>query len=57
MVWKVLAAIVLIWVAFAMIGWALDALFPLLALAAVGVGLYYLLRTMGSNKSSSKIDF
>ncbi|WP_157083902.1 hypothetical protein [Millisia brevis] len=57
MVWKVLAAIVLIWVAFAMIGWALDALFPLLALAAVGVGLYYLLRSINSNKSSSKIDF
>lgn len=57
MVWKVLAAIVLIWVALTVLGWALDALFPLIALAAVGVGLYYVLRAVSSNKSSSTSNF
>lgn len=52
MIWKILAAIVLVWVAFAMLGWVLDAILPLIVVAAVGAGLYYLFKSMGSNRNN-----
>ncbi len=50
MFWKILGAIVLVWLAVVILGAVLKALFPLLALAVVGAGLYFLYRSMTGEK-------
>lgn len=44
MFWKILGVVVLVWITLAILGAILKLVFPLIALAAVGTGLYLLYR-------------
>ncbi|WP_285185071.1 hypothetical protein [Rhodococcus sp. MEB041] len=57
MFWKILGAIVLVWIGVVVLGALLKALFPLVALAVVGTGLYFLFRAMSGDRDSAKSPF
>lgn len=50
MFWKILAAIVVVWVVASVVGAVLGALFPLLMLAVIVTGLYFLFRAVSGSR-------
>lgn len=46
MVWKIIGVVALVWIAVAVIGALLEGLFPLLMVAAIAAGLYWLYKAV-----------
>ena len=57
MFWKILGAVVLVWIAVIVLGAILKALFPLLALAVIGTGLYFLYRSIAGDRTDTKTTY
>ncbi|WP_162958314.1 hypothetical protein [Nocardia yunnanensis] len=55
MFWKILGVVVLVWIAFAIIGTLIKALFPLVMVAAVIFGLYVLYKALSGSKDKSPL--
>ncbi|MEU7767421.1 hypothetical protein AB0B25_20100 [Nocardia sp. NPDC049190] len=53
MVWKIIGIVAVVWVALAIIGALMKALFPILVISAIVSGLYLLYKAVsGSDKST-----
>ncbi|NLG55495.1 MAG: hypothetical protein GX542_07570 [Rhodococcus sp.] len=52
MLWKILLAIVLIWIAIAVLGAVIKGLFWIVVLGAIGVGVYLLFKAMSDGEQS-----
>lgn len=57
MFWKILGAVVLVWIAVIVLGAILKVLFPLLALAVIGTGLYFLYRSIAGDRTDAKTTY
>ncbi|WP_198347279.1 hypothetical protein [Nocardia terrae] len=55
MFWKILGIVVLVWIAFAVLGWLIKVLFPLLLVSAVIFGLYVLYKAVSGSKNKSPL--
>lgn len=49
MFWKIVLAVMLVWVALAVVGTLVKGLFWILVVGAVGVGIYFLVKAMSGN--------
>lgn len=52
MIWKIVLAVVLIWIALAVVGALIKSLFWLVILGAIVAGLYLLFKAMSDEKTS-----
>ncbi|QOW36606.1 hypothetical protein [Nocardia seriolae] len=55
MFWKILGVVVLVWIAFAILGALIKALFPILMVTAVIFGLYVLYKALSGAKNKSPL--
>ncbi|GAB0105009.1 hypothetical protein JMUB6875_39870 [Nocardia sp. JMUB6875] len=55
MFWKILGVVVLVWIAVAVLGALIKALFPILMVTAVIFGLYLLYKAMSGSKDKSPL--
>ncbi|WP_196054635.1 hypothetical protein [Nocardia aurantiaca] len=55
MFWKILGVVVLVWIAFAVLGWLIKALFPILLVSAIIFGLYVLYKALSGSKDKSPL--
>ncbi|APB00158.1 hypothetical protein [Nocardia seriolae] len=55
MFWKILGVVVLVWIAFAILGALIKALFPILMVTAVIFGLYVLYKALSGSKNKSPL--
>ncbi|MDI9918828.1 MULTISPECIES: hypothetical protein [unclassified Rhodococcus (in: high G+C Gram-positive bacteria)] len=53
MFWKIVLAVVLVWVALAVVGTLIKGLFWVLVIGAVGFGIYFLVKAMSGNDENS----
>lgn len=54
MFWKILGAVVLVWLVFVVLGWLIKGLFWLFTLVVIAGGVYILYRAMTSDKSGHR---
>ncbi|WP_405492152.1 hypothetical protein [Nocardia sp. NBC_00511] len=52
MFWKILGIVVLVWIAFAILGALIKSLFPILLVSAVIFGLYLIYKAVSSKDKS-----
>ncbi|MGC0363668.1 fatty acid desaturase [Rhodococcus sp. 27YEA15] len=58
MFWKIVLAVVLVWVALAVVGALIKGLFWLVVVGVIGAGIYFLVKAMsGSDDNSSASRF
>ncbi|WP_040810335.1 hypothetical protein [Nocardia concava] len=55
MFWKILGVVVLVWIAVAVLGALIKALFPILMVTAVIFGLYLLYKALSGSKDKSPL--
>ncbi|GAB2441754.1 hypothetical protein ACWCW7_06845 [Nocardia tengchongensis] len=55
MFWKILGVVVLVWIAFMILGWLIKSLFPILMVSAVIFGLYLLYKAVSGSKDKSPL--
>ncbi|WP_460726242.1 hypothetical protein [Nocardia heshunensis] len=55
MFWKILGVVVLVWIAFAILGALIKALFPILVITAIVFGLYWVYKAMSGSKNKSPL--
>ncbi|MGW4249809.1 hypothetical protein [Nocardia sp. NPDC004722] len=55
MFWKILGVVVLVWIAFAILGALIKALFPILIITAIIFGLYLVYKAMSGSKNKSPL--
>lgn len=55
MFWKILGVVVLVWIAFMILGWLIKSLFPILMVSAVIFGLYLLYKAVLGSKDKSPL--
>ena len=53
MFWKIVLAVVLVWVALAVVGALIKGLFWVLVVGAVGFGIYFLVKAMSGSDDNS----
>lgn len=53
MFWKIVLAVVLVWVALAVVGALIKGLFWVLVVGAVGFGIYFLVKAMSGTDDNS----
>ncbi|MEV6768403.1 hypothetical protein AB0N05_07190 [Nocardia sp. NPDC051030] len=52
MLWKIIGIVAVVWIAFAVIGWLIKGLFPILMISLVVFGFYLLYKAVsGKDKS------
>ncbi|WP_024796780.1 hypothetical protein [Tomitella biformata] len=54
MFWKVLGAIVLVWLVFVLLGWIIKGLFWMITIGVIAVGIYILYKAMTSDSKESQ---
>ncbi|WP_185993182.1 hypothetical protein [Rhodococcus sp. KBS0724] len=55
MFWKIVLAVVLVWIALAVVGALIKGLFWILVVGALGVGIYFLVKAMSGNDENSPV--
>ncbi|MEC3954160.1 hypothetical protein VMT65_14065 [Nocardia sp. CDC153] len=55
MFWKILGVVVLVWIALAILGTLIKALFPILVISAVIFGLYLVYKAVSGSKDKSPL--
>ncbi|MEU1209909.1 hypothetical protein ACFRAQ_09220 [Nocardia sp. NPDC056611] len=55
MFWKILGVVVLVWIAFMILGALIKSLFPILMVSAVIFGLYLLYKAVSGSKDKSPL--
>ncbi|MFD7848110.1 hypothetical protein ACFV4K_34975 [Nocardia sp. NPDC059764] len=55
MFWKILGVVVLVWIAFVILGALIKSLFPILMVSAVIFGLYLLYKVVSGSKDKSPL--
>ncbi|MFE3189760.1 hypothetical protein ACFXHA_12180 [Nocardia sp. NPDC059240] len=55
MFWKILGVVVLVWIAFAILGALIKALFPILIVTGLIFGLYLVYKAVSGSKNKSPL--